>query len=44
MPYIFRLLHPRSGDIQGLETFLAPSSDNRTRNYDSKFKESGIGD
>ena len=31
---IFKLLHPRSGDDQGQETFLAPSADKQTRNYD----------
>ena len=31
---IVRLPHPRSGDSQGQETFLAPSADNQTRNYD----------
>ena len=30
---IVRLPHLRSGDSQGQETFLAPSSDNQTRNY-----------
>ena len=28
--------HPRSGDSQGKETFLAPSTDKQTRNYDKK--------
>ena len=28
-----RLAHPRSGDSQGHETFLAPSADKQTRNY-----------
>ena len=28
------LAHDRSGDSQHQETFLAPSVDNRTRNYD----------
>ena len=27
-----RLTHPPSGDIQGKETFLAPSIDKQTRN------------
>ena len=31
---IVRLPHPRSGDTQGQETFLAPSPDKQTRNYD----------
>ena len=31
---ILRLPHPRSGDSQGQETFLAPSTDKQTRNYD----------
>ena len=34
MDVIFRLPHPRSGDSQGQETFLAPSADKQTRNYD----------
>ena len=29
-----RLTHPWSGDSQGQETFLAPSADKQTRNYD----------
>ena len=29
-----RLPHPRSRDNQGQETFLAPSTDKQTRNYD----------
>ena len=33
--YIVRLPHPRSGDSQGKETFLAPSADKQTRNYDT---------
>ena len=33
---IVRLSHPRSGDSQGQETFLAPSADNQTCNYDIK--------
>ena len=28
---IVRLPHPRSGDSQGQETFLAPSADKQTR-------------
>ena len=31
---IVRLPHPRSGHIQGRETFLATSADKSTRNYD----------
>ena len=34
MNAIVRLPHPRSGDSQGQETFLAPSADKQTRNYD----------
>ena len=30
---IVRLPHPRSGDSQSQETFLAPSADKQTRNY-----------
>ena len=33
---IVRLPHSWSGDIQGQETFLAPSVDKQTRNYDLK--------
>ena len=33
---IVRLPHLWSGDIQDLETFLAPSADNRTNNYDTE--------
>ena len=33
---LVRLLHPRSGDSQGQETFLAPSADKQTRNYDTE--------
>ena len=33
---IVRLPHPRSGDSQGEETFLAPSADNQAHNYDTK--------
>ena len=32
---IVRLPHPRSGDSQGQETFLAPSADKQTRSYDA---------
>ena len=28
--------HPQSGDSQGQETFLAPSADKQTRNYDTR--------
>ena len=38
MSDIVRLPHPWSGDSQGLETFLAPSADKQTRNYDRVFK------
>ena len=31
---VVRLPHPRSGDIQGQETFLAPSAGKQTRNCD----------
>ena len=34
---IVRLRHPRSGDSQGQETFLAPSVDKQTRNYDTRM-------
>ena len=34
MDVIVRLRHPRSGDGQGQETFLAPPSDKPSRNYD----------
>ena len=30
------LSHPQSGDSQGQETFLAPSTDKQTRNYDTE--------
>ena len=33
---IVRLPHPQSGDIQCQETFLAPSADKQTRNYDRR--------
>ena len=33
---IVRLPHPRIGDSQGQETFLAPSGDKQTRNYDKE--------
>ena len=31
---IVRLTHPQNGDSQGQETFLPPSADKQTRNYD----------
>ena len=31
---IVRLPHPRSEDSQGQKTFLAPSAEKQTRNYD----------
>ena len=33
---IVRLPHPRSEDSQGQETFLEPSADTQTRNYDTR--------
>ena len=33
---IVRIPHLRSGDSHGQKTFLAPSSDKRTRNYDTE--------
>ena len=33
---IVRIPHPRSGDSQGQETFLAPSAEKQTRNYDTR--------
>ena len=33
---IVRLPHPRRGDSQDQETFLAPSADKQTRNYDTQ--------
>ena len=35
---IFRLPHPQSGDSQDQETILAPSADNKIRNYDRVLK------
>ena len=32
---IVRLLHPRSGNSQDQKTFLVPSADKQTRNYDT---------
>ena len=34
---IVRLSHPRSGDSRGQETFLAPTADKQTRNYDIEY-------
>ena len=34
---IARLPHPRIGDSQGQKTFLAPSADKQTRNYDKEW-------
>ena len=36
---IVKLLLPRSGDSQGQETFLAPSADKQTRNYDTECSD-----
>ena len=33
---IVRLPHPQSRDSQGQETFLAPSADKETRNYNTR--------
>ena len=33
---ILRLPHPQSRDSQGQETFLAPSADKQTLNYDTE--------
>ena len=33
---IVRLPYPRSGNNLGQETFLAPSADKQTRNYDTE--------
>ena len=33
---IVRLPHPQGGDSQGQETFLAPSAEKQTRNYDTR--------
>ena len=38
MDVIVRLPHPRSGDSQGQETFLAPSADKQTRIYKYIYK------
>ena len=35
---IVKLPHPRSEDNQGQETFLVPSADNQTLNYDTVLK------
>ena len=37
-----RLPHPPSGDSQGQETFLAPSADKKTRNYDTNLPRKAI--
>ena len=37
--YIYKFkskCHPRSGDSQGQATFIAPSADKQTRNYDTE--------
>ena len=34
---IVRLPHPVRGDSQGQETFLTPSADKETRNYDTEY-------
>ena len=34
---VVRLLHPRCGDNQSQETFLAPSTVNQTHSYDTEF-------
>ena len=36
---IVRLPHLRTGESQGQETFLAPSADKKTRNYDIEFSK-----
>ena len=33
---VVRQVHPRSRDSQGQETFLAPSADNQTCNYETE--------
>ena len=35
---IVRPLHPQIGDSQGQETFLAPSTDKQSRNYDTRVQ------
>ena len=42
MLYIVRLSHPRSGDSQVQKTFLAPSADKQTRNYDTECSNTTI--
>ena len=37
MNAIVRLPHPQSGDSQGQGTFLAPSADKQTSNYDTRL-------
>ena len=39
---IVRLPQPRSRDSQGQETFLAPSADNQTLNYDRECSKHHI--
>ena len=34
---VVRQLHPRSRNSQGQETFLAPSADNQTCNYETEY-------
>ena len=34
---LVRVPHPRSGDSQVMETFLAPSDDKQTCNYDTEY-------
>ena len=36
---IVTLPHPRSGDRQGRETFIAPSADNQTRSYETEYSK-----
>ena len=36
MDVLVRLPHPRIGDFQGKETFLAPFADKQTWNYDTE--------
>ena len=36
---IVTLPHPRSGDSQGQETFLAATADKQTRNYDIEWSK-----
>ena len=39
---IVRLPNPQSGDNQGKETFLAPTADKQTRNYDTDLKPTSL--